>query len=198
MASRLILYINPCANIFRVSCCSCLSCSWKTYIYIVVQPMKRELVFCPWATISFVLLVCESCTLSMALCVHQGLFLRSSSCALRFRATRLKQPHSVTSSDPARANTPQRKRPRRGRASSLHSDAYGRPNPPASHVQSSVLLTAMDKVLPFGRCVGVALPSALTNDALRAAKQELMPEEVSYCLGLPATMQVGVRHRQGD
>eukprot|EP00903_Cladosiphon_okamuranus_P009429 g8991.t2 len=55
----------------------------------------------------------------------------------------------------------------------------------------SLLPTAMDTILPFGRCVGVALPKALTDDVMRAAEEELLPEEMAYCAGLPKPLQLG-------
>lgn len=75
----------------------------------------------------------------------------------------------------------------------LHSDTQGRSASPAPHAKSlAPLLTSIDRALPIGRCVGVALPLALTAEVVRAAKEELMPEEMSYCLGLPPALQVGV------
>lgn len=72
----------------------------------------------------------------------------------------------------------------------LHSDAYAGSASTSARVQLSPLPTAMDRILPFGRCVGVALPVALTDDVMRAAEEELLPEEMSYCAGLPKTLQV--------
>lgn len=54
---------------------------------------------------------------------------------------------------------------------------------------AAALRTAMDTYLPFGRLVGVELPVKITEEAMRVASAELMPEEVSYCLGLHPAMQ---------
>lgn len=151
--------------------------------------MRCSVAVCPWAALAFVFLLCDSSTLSMAICVHQMHQLRSVSTAVRSCKPGFKP---APFSDYGRAQVLRRKGVRRGRASSaLHSDAQERVTSPASHLQPLQLLTAMDRALPFGRCVGVALPSALTKDTLRAAEEELMPEEVSYCLALPPTLQVG-------
>lgn len=73
----------------------------------------------------------------------------------------------------------------------LHDDAQGKASIPTSKFSpASLLLTVMDRLLPFGRCVGVALPASLTAETLRLAEQELMPEEMSYCLKLPPVLQV--------
>ena len=73
----------------------------------------------------------------------------------------------------------------------MHASAQGDSTVPTFCLPSaSRLLTVMDKVLPVGRCVGITLPSVLTTEALRIASEELMPEEVSYCLGLPQALQV--------
>lgn len=142
----------------------------------------------PWASLVFVLLLCDSSTLSMALCVLQMHQLRSVSTAVRSCKPGFKP---APFSDAGRAQVPRHKGVRRGRASSsIHSDAQKRVTSPASHLPPLPLMTAMDRALPFGRCVGVALPSALTADTLRAAEEELIPEEVSYCLALPPTLQV--------
>lgn len=154
--------------------------------------MRRKLVSCPWAALAFVILLCDSSTLSMAICVHQMHQLRPvSTAAVRNCCKPGLKPAFSPFSVAGCAELPRRKGLRRGRASALHSDAHERVTSAASHLQSSPLLTAMDRVLPFGRCIGVALPSALTKDTLRAAEEELMPEEVSYCLALPPTLQVG-------
>lgn len=155
------------------------------------KPMRRKLVICPWAALAFVVLLCDSSALSMAICVHQMHQLRPVSTAVRNCCKPGLKPAFSPFADAGRAELPRRKGLRRGRASALHSDANERVTSPASHLQPSPLLTAMDRVLPFGRCIGVALPSALTKDTLRAAEEELMPEEVSYCLALPPTLQVG-------
>lgn len=156
--------------------------------------MRRKLVSCPWAALAFVSLLCDSSALSMAICVHQMHQLRPVSTAVRNCCKLGLKPAFSSFSDAGRAELPRRKGLRRGRASALHSDAQERMPSPASHLQPSpLLLTAMDRALPFGRCIGVALPSALTTDTLRAAEEELMPEEVSYCLALPPTLQVGCR-----
>lgn len=73
----------------------------------------------------------------------------------------------------------------------LHPDAFGGAISTSSHAKLSALPTAMDTVLPFGRCVGVALPLTLTDDVMREAEEELLPEEMAYCAGLPKSLQVG-------
>ncbi|CAM9628261.1 unnamed protein product [Laminaria digitata] len=152
--------------------------------------MRRKLVSCPWAALAFVFLLCHSSALSMAIRVHQMHQLRPVSTAVRNCCKLGLKPAFFSFSDAGRAELPRRKGLRRGRASALHSDAQERMPFPASHLQPSpLLLTVMDRALPFGRCIGVALPSALTTDTLRAAEEELMPEEVSYCLALPPTLQ---------
>lgn len=148
-------------------------------------PMKRELTLRRWAALAYVLLLlCPSPTLSMALCVHRSRHLRSARYALGpAKATAVEASSSITS--------PRRKGLRRGRsATMLHSDAYAGSTSTSAHVHLSPLPTAMDRVLPFGRCVGVALPVALTDEVMRAAEEELLPEEMSYCAGLPKTLQV--------
>ena len=153
--------------------------------------MRRKHVIFPWAALAVVILLCDSSTLPMAICVHQMHQLRPVSTAVRNCCTPRLNPAFSPFSDAGRAVLPRRKGLRRGSTSELHSDAQERVTSPSSHLQPSPLLTAMDTVLPFGRCVGVALPSTLTKDTLRAAEEELMAEEVSYCLALPPTLQVG-------
>lgn len=145
-------------------------------------PMKLELAFGRWAALAYViLLLCDSTLSSMALCVYQSHHLRSASYALRHRSAMFATPTPVQ----------RRKSLRRRRAAGmLHSEACGGPSSASSDVPTRPLRTAMDRVLPFGRCVGVALPSAMTDDVMRAAEQELLPAEIAYCLALPPTLQV--------
>lgn len=148
-------------------------------------PMKRELALRRWAAPAYVLvLFCHSFTLSMALSVHQARYMHSARYVLRqTKVTSVRAMSSVTS--------PRRKGRRRGRTTAmLHSDAYAGSPSTSAQVQPSPLPTAMDRALPFGRCVGVALPVALTDDVMKAAEEELLPEEMSYCAGLPKTLQV--------
>lgn len=152
--------------------------------------MKRELTLRRWAALAYVsLLLCRSPTLSMALCVHQSRHLRLAGYALRFpKATTAV---TIEGSSSILVPRPRRKGLRRGRAATmLHSDAYAGSASTSAQVQLSPLPTAMDRALPFGRCVGVALPVALTDEVMRAAEEELLPEEMSYCAGLPKTLQV--------
>ncbi|CAM9449500.1 unnamed protein product, partial [Hapterophycus canaliculatus] len=144
--------------------------------------MKRELAFRRWAALAYVIpLLSVSPLLSMALCIHQSHHLRSSSYALRHYGAIFATP------PPA-----QRRLLRRRRAAGmLHSESCEESSSMSPDVSARQLSTAMDKVLPFGRCVGVALPSALTDDVMRAAEEELLPEEIAYCLGLPTTLQLG-------
>ena len=157
-------------------------------------PMKRELVLRRWAALAHVLLLlCHSPTLSMALSVHQSRHLRLARYAFRHptpaSAVEALTFSSVSSS--SSLTSPRRKGLRRARAATmLHSDAYAGSTSTSAHVQLSPLPTAMDRVLPFGRCVGVALPAAMTDDVMRAAEEELLPEEMSYCAALPKTLQV--------
>lgn len=153
--------------------------------------MKRELALRHWAALTYVFLF-DSPALSMAFCVHQSRHFRSPSHALRHQQAVIAQAARSSFSDFIAAPILRRNNQRRGRAASsmLHSETYGRSTSTSSHMKLSVLPTAMDRVLPFGRCVGVALPAALTDDVLRAAEEELLPEEVAYCLRLPKTLQV--------
>ncbi|CBJ49162.1 4'-phosphopantetheinyl transferase [Ectocarpus siliculosus] len=147
--------------------------------------MERKVALHRWATLAYViLLLCESPALSMAFCVHHSRYLRSASYARSFESARL----AAATSTP-----PRRKGMRRGRATSmLHSDACGgSTSASSSQVQLSQLPTAMDRILPFGRCVGVALPPTLTDDVMTAAGEELLPKEMAYCLGLPRALQLG-------
>ncbi|CAM9742236.1 unnamed protein product [Scytosiphon promiscuus] len=143
--------------------------------------MKRELAFRPGAALAYVsLLLCDSTLSSMAFCVHRSLHLRSPSDVLRYQHTMFAAP----------AQEQRKKLLRRRRAvGMLHSEA--REGPPSASPDIRMLPTAMDRVLPFGRCVGVALPSALTDDVMTAAEGELLPEEIAYCLGLPTSLQLG-------
>lgn len=155
--------------------------------------MKRELALRRWAALAYVLLLlCHSPTLSMALCVHQSRHLRSARYTLRHPKAPAAAVEAFSSlSSFSSFTTPRRKGLRRARpATMLHSDAYAGSTSTSTHVQLSPLPTAMDRVLPFGRCVGVALPVALTDDVMRAAEEELLPEEMSYCAGLPKALQV--------
>ena len=156
--------------------------------------MKCELALRRWATLAHVLLLlCGSSTLTMAFCVHQSRHLRSSANALRLRH------HSsgpVVAEALSSSAATRRRGLRRARATVMvHSDAYGGGGgvtSTPSHAKVSALPTAMDRVLPFGRCVGVALPLTLTDDVMRAAEEELLPEEIAYCVGLPKSLQVGL------
>lgn len=154
--------------------------------------MKRELALRRWAALAYVLLLlCHSPTLSMALCVHQSRHLRSARYALRHPKAAPAAVELAFSSSAVTQASPRRKGLRRARAATmLHSDAYAGSTSTSAHVQLSPLPTAMDRVLPFGRCVGVALPAAMSDDVMRAAEEELLPEEMSYCAGLPKTLQV--------
>lgn len=60
----------------------------------------------------------------------------------------------------------------------------------SSSARSHAMSTVMDTWLPFGRLVGVALPVDMTEDAMRVATAELMPEEIAYSLGLSPAIQV--------
>lgn len=155
--------------------------------------MKRELVLRRWAALAHVLLLlCHSPTLSMALSVHQSRHLRLARYAFR-HPTPASAVEALTFSSVSSSSltSPRRKGLRRARAATmLHSDAYAGSTSTSAHVQLSPLPTAMDRVLPFGRCVGVALPAAMTDDVMRAAEEELLPEEMSYCAALPKTLQV--------
>jgi len=150
--------------------------------------MKHELALRRWAALAYViLLLCDSPTLTMAFYVHQSRHLRSSGYALR------RHPKPAAAEAPSSSVTAARRRGlRRGRSTAmLHLDAYGGATSTSSHAKLSVLPTAMDTVLPFGRCVGVALPLTLTDDVMRVAAEELLPEEIAYCVGLPKSLQVG-------
>lgn len=149
--------------------------------------MERKVALHRWATLAYViLLLCDSPALSMAFCVHHSRYLRSASYARSFRESAAARQTTATST------VARRKGMRRGRTTSmLHSDAYGgSTSTPSSEVQLSQLPTAMDRIIPFGRCVGVALPPALTDDVMTAAGAELLPKEMAYCLGLPRALQV--------
>lgn len=157
--------------------------------------MTRGLALRRWASLTYViLLLCDSPTLSMAFCVHQSRHFRSSSDVLRHQQAILAAAAAAASSVSGivTAPMPRRNSLRRARAASsmLHSETCGGSTSTSSHMQLPALPTAMDRALPFGRCVGVALPAALTDDVLRAAEEELLPEEVAYCLRLPKTLQV--------
>lgn len=157
-------------------------------------PMKRELALRRWAALAYVLLLlCHSPTLAMALCVHQSRHLRSARYALRHATMGPAAPLDKAVEAFSSVTIPPRQRGlRRARTTTMHSDAYAGSTSTSTHAQLSPLPTAMDRVLPFGfgRCVGVALPAALTDDVMRAAEEELLPEEMAYCAGLPKTLQV--------
>lgn len=156
--------------------------------------MKCELGLRNWAALIYVLLLLfDSPTLSMAFCVHQSRHFRSSgSYSLRNQQAIVAAAAASSVSDIVTSPMAIRKSLRRGRAASsmLHSETYGGSASTSSHLKLPALPTAMDRVLPFGRCVGVALPAAMTDDVLRAAEDELLPEEMAYCLRLPKTLQV--------
>lgn len=151
--------------------------------------MERKVALHRWATLAYaILLLCDSPALSMAFCVNHSRYLGSASYAQSFQSFR----ESAARKAAATSTLPRRKGMRRGRATSmLHTDAHGgSTSTSSSRVQLSQLPTALDRVLPFGRCVGVALPPALTDDVMTAAGEELLPKEMAYCLGLPRALQV--------
>lgn len=154
-------------------------------------PMRQEVVFCPWAATTLLLLLCESSTLSMAFSVHNTRHIRSSSHAFHFQIARF-QADTVPSVRFNEFSIASKRRLRRSRTSLYHFDATERSASPTPPVQPPAsLATAMDKALPFGRCIGVALPLALNEETVRAATKELMQEEMAYCFGLPPALQVG-------
>lgn len=149
--------------------------------------MRQDIFMCPWAAAALLLLLATSPNISTALFAQQMHSLRSSSHARLYQNARFSQGPCCS----AHGNIPRRKGMRRTRESMLHVESQGKLAPASSLVQqSSPLRTAIDQALPFGRCVGVELPLALTAEAMRTAKKELMPEEMSYCLGLPPSLQV--------
>ncbi|CAM9439998.1 unnamed protein product [Ectocarpus fasciculatus] len=152
--------------------------------------MERKVALHRWATLAYaILLLCDSPALSMAFCVHHSRYLGSASYAQSLQSFR----ESAARKAAATSTLPRRKGMRRGRATSmLHTDARGgfTSSSSSSRVQLSQLPTALDRVLPFGRCVGVALPPALTDDVMTAAGEELLPKEMAYCLGLPKALQL--------
>lgn len=149
--------------------------------------MRPEICLCPWAAAALLLLLATSPNLSMAFSAQHMHSLRSSSHARLFQNAHFSRGLCCAAHD----NIPRRKGMRRTRGSMLHTERQGVSSSSASRVQqSSPLRTAIDRALPFGRCVGVELPVALTAEAVRTAKEELMPEEMSYGLGLPPPLQV--------
>lgn len=150
--------------------------------------MRQDIFLCPWAAAALLLLLTTSPNLSMAFSAqHMHNSLRSSSHARLFQNAHFSRGLCCAAHD----SIPRRKGVRRTRESMLQSERQGISSPSASRVQqSSPLRTAIDRALPFGRCVGVELPVALTAEAVRTAKEELMPEEMSYGLGLPPSLQV--------
>lgn len=157
--------------------------------------MSYELIPCPWVAIVLFLLLSESPTLLMAFCAHNTHRVRSLASSPHLRNSQVYLGKRSVGLNPRtysiNLSKDQGNDIHRHRSFKLHADAQGQASIPTSKLPpASLLLTVMDRHLPFGRCVGVALPASLTAETLRLAGQELMPEEVSYCLKLPRLLQV--------
>lgn len=168
--------------------------------------MKRRDSICPWATAVLLMLVLSKHpALSLALTARQLRFFRKPihpphpSCQLHSFATchtsnGHRAEHALRPSEKGSFRKgKQGKGLRRARSWMLDaSDLQGQSVSftSARAAPAAALRTAMDTYLPFGRVVGVELPVKMTAEAMRVASAELMPEEVSYCLGLHPTMQV--------
>lgn len=165
--------------------------------------MKRDRTLCPWATATlFMLYNCPA--LSLTRSIRQSRLVRipvHPSCHNEV-ALFSSRPNIVALGpwqSSFRVFSSPRRRLRRRRSCTLDESHFGRSiplhssrPPPLPPPKSSTLLpTAMDKVLPLGRLVGVQLPQDLSlDDALNAAKAELLPEELDYCSALHPSMQV--------
>lgn len=168
------------------------------------RQMGCRLALCPWAAAAFLLILCDALGRSMALWINHVQGFRTSCQALvlnakmvhNFKRTSSLFSSSCTVHAACHSAFPRRGGVRRGRARILHSNAQVEPTPCTSHTQQqfpSVFSTAMDRTVPFfGRCVGVSIPSVLTTEVVAVAKDELMPEEMAYCLKLPTPLQVSL------
>lgn len=162
--------------------------------------MSHELIPCSWVAIVLFLLLSESPTFLMAFCAHNTHRVRSLGFSPHLQKSQVylgnrsfgpvPRTYSIHLSK-AQGNDIHRRR-----SFKLHADAQGQASIPTSKIPpASSLLTVMDRLLPFGRCVGVALPASLTVETLRLAGRELMPEELSYCSKLPPILQVTFKPR---
>lgn len=168
--------------------------------------MKRDILLCPWATAT-VLMLCTSPAMPFALSVRQMRLVRFSCHPNCYHegasfSSHLDLPNHLTDNSSTRfAGAVQpRRRLRRGRPFMLDADHrehsrhlhFMLPHLLSQPSSSSLLPTAIDIFLPFGRLVGVELPKDLSlKEAMRAAEAELVPEELDYCSTLHPTMQVG-------